>query len=975
VVERLSIEPGRAPFVGRVRELELLDDLARRATGGEPQAVFIEGGPGLGKTRLLEEVSGRLGAAGWTVLRGDCGGLPAAAPYGPFVAAARSYMDGRGVDAVRRAAGDWARHLAPVLPELEPSARAGAPRADAAAVLEAWARTIRSLAGGSPALVAIDDLQWADAASLDLLRYLRSRLRGTPLFLACAQRDERTERGAVDGATGLAADLGRARLATRLLLGRLDAVSSVRLAQGLLDAAAGPRLAEVVAREGEGDPFIVEELVRGLADEGRLARTSEGAIELVDEAPAGLPPGVRDALEARLAGLDPDVRRTVAHAAVGGRRVSVRIAAAAANRPADAVEADLAAAARRGFVHADGPDAYAFAHDKIREALYAGLAAGERRRAHDRVVDALLADPDGADAAHAAHHAVRGEDPARAVGPLLAAGAAAAGTGAHLDAARHLAAAVAILRSTGDADELAAALGRLGASLADAGAYDDAIAALDEALRLRRSPGCRPGPVEAAALLERLGAIHLAREEPDLAEDALVAASRELDHAREGGPDLAEARARVGLLLARLHISVTGRLTEGSRLADEVLASAAASGDLRTEAASHGLLGQAAMHGGDFDAGRRHFDAAIARVDAVRDPALAADAADGLARLHYWTASFLELESVAARELEASRRSGDPHRLGWPTFWLAQASLGLARWDEARTRAAELVDLGERLGARRMLGQGHELLGLVAWWTGALEDACTELATGVDHLRRIGPGTLVYYLGPFGLALAAAGRAPEAEAVLAELDALARTFPPGSSPRVQAFNVGARIGLAVGRPDLSVVGELRRAEGQFHWFPVATTLALLELPSDPAAAGRHAAAARRMLAGGGGDVHLAGALAVEAAIAERRGDPAAAGRLRREALALARARGASAAAAGIPAGQAGSLAIPPGGELSPREIEVLALVAAGRTNREIAEELAISEKTAINHVTHILDKLGASNRAAAASWAVRNGLT
>ncbi|MCU0505975.1 MAG: response regulator transcription factor [Chloroflexi bacterium] len=130
-----------------------------------------------------------------------------------------------------------------------------------------------------------------------------------------------------------------------------------------------------------------------------------------------------------------------------------------------------------------------------------------------------------------------------------------------------------------------------------------------------------------------------------------------------------------------------------------------------------------------------------------------------------------------------------------------------------------------------------------------------------------------------------------------------------------------------------------------------------------------------MLAGGGGDVHLAGALAVEAAIAERRGDPAAAGRLRREALALARARGASAAAAGIPAGQAGSLAIPPGGELSPREIEVLALVAAGRTNREIAEELAISEKTAINHVTHILDKLGASNRAAAASWAVRNGLT
>jgi DNA-binding NarL/FixJ family response regulator/tetratricopeptide (TPR) repeat protein len=975
VVERLSIEPGRAPFVGRVRELELLDDLARRAAGGEPQAVFIEGGPGLGKTRLLDELAARVGAAGWTVLRGDCGGLPAAAPYGPFVAAARSHMDERGADAIRRAAGDWARHLAAVLPELEPSARGGASHADPAAVVEAWAQTVRSLASASPALVAIDDLQWADAASLDLLRYLRSRLRGTPLLLACAQRDEPADRGVAVGAAELAAELGRSRLATRLLLGRLDPASSVRLAEGLLDAVAGPHLAGTVAREGEGDPFIVEELVRGLADDGRLARTPEGSIELVDEEPAGLPPGVRDALEARLAALDPDVRRTLAHAAVGGRRVSVRVAAAAAERPDDAVEADLAVAVRRGFVHPDGPDAYAFAHDKIREALDAGLAAGERRRAHDRVVDALLADPAGVDPAHVAHHAMRGEHPARAVEPLLAAGAAAAATGAHLDASRHLAAAVAILRATGDPDGLAAALGRLGASLADAGAYDDAIAALDEALRLRRSPGVRPGRLETAELLERVGAIHLAREEPDLAEGALLAAFRELDDAGEGGADAAEARARVGLLLARLHVSVTGRLAEGSRLASEVLAAATATGDRRAEAAAHALLGQAAMHGGDLDAGRRHFDAAVARVDPVRDPALAADAADGLARLHYWTASFLDLEAVAARELEASRRSGDPHRLGWPTFWLAQASLGLARWDDARARAAELVDLGERLGARRMLGQGHELLGLAAWWTGAFDEACTELAAGVDHLRRIGPGTLVYYLGPLGIALAAAGRIPEAESVLVELEALTRSFPAGSSPRVQALNVGARIALAVGRPDPAVRGELRRAEDQFHWFPVATTLALLALPSDPAAAERHAAVARRVLAGGGGDVHLAGVLAVESAIAERRGDAAAAARLRREARGIARARGASPVAAGIPAGQAGPTATPPGGELSRRELEVLALVAAGRTNREIAEELAISEKTAVNHVTHILDKLGASNRAAAASWAVRNGLT
>jgi DNA-binding NarL/FixJ family response regulator len=969
VVERLSVEPGRAPFVGRDREMELLDGLARRAADGGPQAVFIEGGPGLGKTRLLDELAAHLGRAGWTVLRGDCDALPAAPAYGPFVSAARSYTDRHGTAALREAAGEWTPHLAAVLPELGPDAPE-AVRSDPAAVAEAWAQAVRSLALRSPVLIAIDDLQWADAASLALVRYLRRRLRGTALLLACATRFDRGGGDAADGAAALAAELGRARLATRLLLGRLDPASSVRLAEGLLDAPAGPRLAATVVREGEGDPFIVEELVRGLVDDERLERAADGSIELVDDAPAGLPPGVRDALEARLAGLDAEVRRTLAHAAVVGRHVPVRSVAATADRTVEAVEAALAAAARRGFVHPVGPDAYEFAHDKIREALYASLAAGERRRAHDGLVDALLADPDGVDASRVAHHAMRGEHPERALAPLRSAGAAAADAGAHLDASRHLAAGVAIARSTGDLVELARSLGLLGASLADAGDYDEALVALDEALRLQRSPGWPSAPVATATLLERVGAIHLAREEPAQAEEALLAALRELD----GGSEDGAMRARIELLLARLYISVTGRLAEGAHLAEVVLAAASARGDARAGAAAHALLGQAAMHAGDFGAGRRHFDAAIAGVDPVRDPALAVDAADGLARLHYWTASFRDLEEVAARELAAARRSGDPHRLGWPTFWLAQAALGLARWDDARARATELADLGDRLGARRMVGQGHELLGLVAYWTGAFDEACVELAAGVDHLRRIGPGTLVYYLGPLGLALAAAGRTSEAEVVLAELEALAQQVPHGASPRVQAVNVAARIALAIGRRDVAASGELRRAEGQFHWFPVATTLALLALPSDLAAAERHAAAARRLLAGGGGDIHVAGVLAVESAVAESRGAPSAAAALRRDALGIVRTLGASPVAAGVTAGQAGPAATPPGGGLSRREVQVLALIAAGRTNREIAGELAISEKTAINHVTHILDKLGVSNRAAAASWAARHGM-
>lgn len=984
-MEGLSIEPGRAPFVGRLRELQLLDDLAARAAGGEPQLVFIEGGPGLGKTRLLGEVVARLAATGWVTLRGDADELPTAPPYGPFVAALRSYSDAHGVDAVRALAGDWTPHLATVLPELRDRARAAraarAGTADAAAVAEAWAQVVRSLAAMGPVLVAIDDLQWADEASRELLRYLRRRLRGSPLLVVCADRGDagpgRDDRPHPGG------DLARARLATLLLLGRLDAVASRRLVDGLLGGTAGPRLADVVQREGEGDPFIIEELVRGLADEGRIVHDAS-AWELAGVEPAGLPAGMRDALEARLGGLDPVQRGILAYAAVVGRRFTVDQVVAVAEWPVADVEAVLALAARRRFLRAEGSAAFEFAHDKVREALYGGLGAAERRRAHERVVDVLTGSAEPVDPMRVAHHALRGERPRRAIGPLYAAGAAAADAGASLDAAEQYRAAVEVLRATGSPAELADALLRLGSTLTDAGRYDAALEALEEALRLARAPvaGAEPDPAIVAGGLERLAAVHLAREHPDAAESALRAALEALDAAATAAappadaPDRAEARRRVLLLLARLFVTVTGRLDEGALLADEVRTLAAARGDARHEAEALALLGQAAMHAGDFDAGRRHFDAAIALVDPVRDPALAADTADGLARLGFWTASFHRASAAAASEHDAARRTGDPHRLGWPTFWLAQAALGLGDWATVRTRAAELVDLGSRLGARRLLGQGHHLLGVVAWWTGAYVEACAEIETGLGHLRLIGPGTLVYYLGPYGLALLAAGRTAEAEAILAELRTLADTFPRRSSPRVQAHTVAARLAMGLGRGDPAERAELRGAERQFHWFPVASTLALLSLPDDPAAAARHAATAREVITDGGGTVHLAEVLVVEARLAAGRGDTTRAATLRRRADELARARGVSPIAAGTapPNALDARVPAPPGGALSAREVEVLALVAGGSTNREIAETLSISEKTAINHVTHIFDKLGVSNRAAATSWAVRNGL-
>jgi DNA-binding CsgD family transcriptional regulator/tetratricopeptide (TPR) repeat protein len=982
-VDGLVIEPGRAPFVGRARELQLLDDLAARAAAGEPQLAFIEGEAGLGKSRLLAEVVRRRTADGWVTLRGDADELPTAPPYGPFVAALRSWSDVNGVEAVRALAGDWTPHLATLLPELRDRGRhraAGASTAaDPAAVAEAWAQVLRSLAANGPLLVALDDLQWADEASRDLLRYLRRRLRGSPLLLACADRGEAGQDG--DRRPHVGGEMARARQATLLLLGRLDRPASRDLVSGLLGAPAGARLTDVVQREGEGDPFIVEELVRGLVDQGRIVRDG-AAWELVGDEPAGLPAGMRDALEARLAGLEPGQRAILAAAAVVGRRFTADQVTEVAGREPAEVEAALGVARRRRFVEADGLGWFDFAHDKIREALYGDLGAADRRLAHERVLDALAALPAPVDPMRLAYHALRGEHPHRAVAPLFAAAANAADAGAAADAAEQYRAAVAVLRLAGSPSELEDALQRLGSALTEAGRYDAAVETLDEALRLARD---RRDLAAAAGCLERLAAVHLAREHPDPAESALRAAldalgedaasaSRPGEPADSPSPPGEAARTRVLLLLARLFITVTGRLDDGARIAEEARDLAASTGDTRRQAEALALLGQAAMHAGDFDAGRRHFDTAVGLVDPVRDPGLAADMADGLARLSFWTASFHRATAAAESGLDAARRTGDPHRLGWPTFWLAQSALGLGDWAVARSRATELIDLGSRLGARRLLGQGHHLLGIVEYWTGAYPAACAEIEAGLGHLRLIGPGTLVYYLGPYGLALLAAGRTAEAETVLAELLALAGTFAPHSSPRVQAHNVAARLALGLGRRDPAERDELRGADRQFHWYPVASTLALLSLPDDPVAAARHAAVARLVIEEGGGSIHLAEVLAIEASLADRRGDRSGAASLRGRAEATVRARGAAPVAAGLAPAAAPSRAasVPPGGALSARELEVLGLVAAGLTNREIAEALSIAEKTAINHVTHIFDKLGVSNRAAAASWAIRN---
>ena len=935
-----------------MRLLRLLLDLAG---GGQTQLALVDGEPGVGKSRLMLELGVEAAGAGWRVLEGAAYEGQGLSPYQPFTEALRRYVDDVGRAAARRQLGAAAGRLLHLLPELRAPGAPPIPE-DRPALFEAWAQFARGLARRRPLLVLLDDLHWADPACFELLLYLRRRLRDARLLVVAAYRG--AELGADAVLQHILVELHRLRLATALHLARLDEPATAGLLAGLFGAPVAPRLAALVHRESEGNPFFVEEIARALAERGGVVPSGPGS-ELT-EAAGGLPISVelREAIRDRLRRLSDEAQAVLRAAAVLGRSVALDDVAALCGAATQVVAAALMEATRRELMARRSSASYRFSHDKVRETLYAELDPLARSRLHARAAELIAGRAGPADAALVAYHYMRGPDPRQARPFLIAAGDQAVAAAAHANAAEYYGRA-AELPGPVDPTQRAAIKIKLGDALSSAGRYDDALAALTSAL-----DGV-PDGAQLGEIHERIGRIHLAREESEPAERAL---RRALDLV---GDEDRLHRARVLLPLGQLYVAVTGQLQDGSRVLHEALAASVQAGAAGLEAEVLTQLGQLEMHRGDFSSGRVRFEQALAVADRLDDPRLTALASNGLARLAYWTAAFHDLRTIAERELAVARRSGDPHRLGWPTFWLGQAALHLAAWDDAERYAGALVRLGEELGARRFLAQGHELRGIAAASRGERATACAELAEAVAQFRAIGPGTLIYYVGPYCLALIDAEQRELAGLAVDELLELARSFAPGTSPRVQALNVGALALLKLGRygEAAELYDELLPAERQLHWHLVARTLgriAMAEARWNRAAG--HLTLARELATRGGGRVELVHVLSAQAEVAEHRGHVREATELARQSqrLALVCGMGAASARTGVP-GRA------PDG-LSPREVEVLRLVAQGLTNRAIANALGIAEKTATNHLTHIFNKIGVDNRAGATAYALRHGL-
>ncbi|WP_281284062.1 helix-turn-helix transcriptional regulator [Nonomuraea deserti] len=382
----MSIHAVSPLFVGRARELAALGEALVRARAGASATVLVGGEAGVGKTRLINEFTGRAGDA--MVLVGGCLELGTEGlPFAPFTAVLRGLVRELGRDGVAALVpGGTTRGLARLLPEFGEPDRDG-PEARAR-LFEQMLGLLERLAEERPVLLVVEDAHWADRSTRDLLSFLvRYQRTAARLLIVVSYRADELHR--THPLRPLIAELGRIEWVSRIELRRLTRKEAVEQAAGILDRAPSAADMDVIYARSEGNPLFVEAL---LSDE------SGGH---------ALPESLRDLLLARVERLPDETQELLRVASAGGQRIEHDLLSAVAGLGESALSGALRPAVAGNVLVVDG-EGYSFRHALIREALHDDLLPGEHTRLHTRYAEALERDlsilPAPRGAIELAHH-------------------------------------------------------------------------------------------------------------------------------------------------------------------------------------------------------------------------------------------------------------------------------------------------------------------------------------------------------------------------------------------------------------------------------------------------------------------------------------------------------------------------------------------------------------------------------------------
>jgi DNA-binding CsgD family transcriptional regulator/tetratricopeptide (TPR) repeat protein len=938
----------KAAFVGRTRELAELEQALEAAQAGSSAAVLVAGEAGIGKSRLASEVATRARAAGFDVLLGRSIDLVGTElPYQPFVEALRPLGDVRRPD--EAAAGTQLRLFEDTLALLT----------DRAAV--------------APVLLVLEDLHWADTSTLDLVVFLAHNLAGQRLLLIATYRPD--EHSSAERMRRFVGGVRRSGCALSVELGPLARDELTALLAAADDPPAAALLDSIVARS-EGNPFFAEELLVAAGQTGEL------------------PSGLRNVLLQRFARLDSRTQDLLRLAAAAGSDVGYPLLLAVSGVSERDVRESLRLAVEHGVLvpdHAAG--SFRFRHALLAEAIYATVLPGEREETHAKLADELARSGAGSPAELAPHWAAAGRSREALAASVEAARQAEAVFGL-AEAHAQLERALALWQAVPDAAQLAgldlAELCRWTAELASQ--VGAALRAVELARRAIELVGDRD--LHRAALLNvRLGEYLYETGKDDAAFAALERAV-ELVPTQPASRERAYALASLagGLMLA-------WRYQESMTTAQEALALARAVGAGEAEVRAVTVCGVDLAYLGQAEEGVAQLRRALQLAEKIGDRW-------GLERVYV---NFTDTLTMLGRPRESARLGREGlaamRRCGVYSAVLVsnqvESLLASGEWDEAdRLSAAALrsaassypyavlivralveTERGELDAARahldaatatlredRGLGLYDAWVADLAFWERRWADADASIRKGLAMAGQAEAAQIRVQVCAKGLRvqaeLAALARARrDDEALGAHLGRAQEllTVARRAAAEAAANAPNVRGWLALGEAEHTRARDEARPDA---WVEAATTWDRLERP--PLAAYCRWRQAEALVTAGASRTEASAPLREAHAVAARIG---AKPLLREVELLAERARLDLVPPRTAPAdGEAGTREAL---GLTPREAEVLALVARGYTNREVAEALVISVKTASVHVSHILRKLDAPNRVEAAAIAHR----
>ena len=974
-------QPGQI-LVGRQRESDELKAALDDAVSGQGRLIMLAGEPGIGKTRMAQELAANAEKLGGQVLWGRCHEGPGRPPYWPWIQLIRSYV--RNCDAERLGAemGSGAAIIAEVVPEvgekipglpLPPGLESEQARFR---LFDSVTAFLKRAANAKPSVLILEDLQWADTPSLLMLEFLSAELLDTRLLLLGTYRDVELPRS--NPLSHTLGELARQQHFREFLLQGLSREDVTRFMAGAAGVEPSQELAKRVFLTTEGNPLFMTQIVQLLVHRGQIEPSDPVSDPVRD---VEIPRSVRLAIRRRLSRLSEDSLQILRVAAVIGREFSLdRLAAlteaATEERLLVVLEDALTDRVIEELPRSAGR--YQFSHALIQDTLAQELSPSRKVRLHASIAQ-TLEDQYGEDveihAAELAHHYAEAE----------------AETGPHK-----------MVHYASLAGEWALS----------AHAYDEALA------HFRRALTGKEGQAIDGDTARHLFGLARAQGATGQVDEAWVTMERAFDYFIEAG-DVSGAVAA-----AEYPLFYVSGLKNATRMVTETLtlvpADSPESGRLLSRL---GLLLN--LDRGDYQQAMEVFTRAltIARKEGdvaleMRTEAAAADA--DFYRLN-WVAALEKSEQV----IKLAQRRNDLQSEAWPR-WLASFSLlALGRSDEAAAQAAVMLRLAERLHNRGLLASAWVMNGMVAQamgnWAVAREYYDRELAQGSDSF-----GFLAYR----AMADYELGRFPEGETNLLRCIDIMRHVEPG--PTLEYGYTSIMIPLVARITGVMEELDVARETGEVVLAsPLATTFFAIMattglgivsvLLGDASAARKHYAELRShrgtiappgftsvdrvlgLLAQTMGDLEQAiehfddsmgfcrkAGYRPELAwtchdyadvLLQRNGevDRARAIPLLNESLAISGELGmrplmerVAARLESMGLEQPKASDFPDG--LSRREVEVLSLIALGKSNREIGEELFITSNTVARHVSNIFTKTGVSNRAEAATYASRQGL-